>query len=101
MPIGMELVKKGVITETDINKALEYQREKPNIKLGDILHIQNAADAEKLIQAIGDIIGEKGIVLTSNSLNAFSLSFTENFLYSILPFNAFSTSYKFKVINPE
>ena len=68
LPIGVELVKRGVVTETDIEKALEYQREHPNIKLGDILHILNACDGEKLIQNIGEILGEKGIVLTANSL---------------------------------
>lgn len=68
LPIGVELVKKGIITETDIEKALEYQREHPSIKLGDILHILNVCDAEKLIQGIGEIIGEKGVLLTATSL---------------------------------
>lgn len=68
LPIGVELVKRGIVTEADIEKALEYQREHPNIKLGDILHILNICDAEKLIQSIGEIIGEKGVILTSNSL---------------------------------
>lgn len=36
LPIGVELVKRGVVTETDIEKALEYQRNHPNTKLGDI-----------------------------------------------------------------
>ena len=26
-PIGVELVKRGVVTENDINRALEYQRD--------------------------------------------------------------------------
>lgn len=68
LPIGVELVKRGVVTESDIEKALEYQRNHPNIKLGDILHILNVCDGEKLIQSIGEILGEKGILLTSNSL---------------------------------
>lgn len=68
LPIGVELVKRGVVTETDIEKALEYQREHPNMKLGDILHILNVCDAVNLIQNIGEILGEKGILLTSSSL---------------------------------
>lgn len=67
-PIGVELVKKGVVTENDIEKALEYQREHPSIRLGDILHILNVCDGEKLIENIGDILGTKGILLTGNSL---------------------------------
>lgn len=67
-PIGVELVKRGVVTEEDIKRALDYQREHPNTKLGDILHILNICDPQKLIENIGDILGSKGIVLTSNSI---------------------------------
>ena len=56
LPIGVELVKRGVVTENDIEKALEYQREHPNMKLGDILHILNVCDAVNLIQNIGEIL---------------------------------------------
>ncbi len=68
LPIGVELVKRGIVTETDIEKALEYQRQHPSVKLGDILHILNVCDAEVLIENIGDILGEKGILLTSRTL---------------------------------
>ena len=68
LPIGVELVKRGVVTEAYIEKALQYQREHPNMKLGDILHVLNVCDAVNLIQNIGEILGEKGILLTVNSL---------------------------------
>ena len=68
LPIGVELVKRGVVTEADIEKALEYQRDHPNVKLGDILHILDVCDSEKLIQNVADILGEKGILLTMDSL---------------------------------
>ena len=68
LPIGVELVKRGIVTDTDIEKALEYQREHTSTKLGDILHILNVCDAEILIQSIGDILGEKGIILKSDTL---------------------------------
>ena len=65
-PIGVELVKRGIVTENDIEKALEYQRQKPNMKLGDILYELDVCDSRKLIEAVGDILGEKGILLTNN-----------------------------------
>lgn len=68
MPIGVELVKRGVVTETDIEKALEYQRTHPDTKLGDILHILNACDANTLIQNIAEILGEKGTILNGSTL---------------------------------
>ena len=33
-PIGVELVKRGIVTENDINNALDYQRTYPSKKLG-------------------------------------------------------------------
>ena len=68
MPIGVELVKRGVVTEADIENALEYQRDYPSMKLGDILHVLNVCDSEVLITNIGEILGEKGILLKSNVL---------------------------------
>lgn len=68
LPIGVELVKRNIVTESDIEKALEYQRKHPNTKLGDILNILKVCDAEKLIQAIGDILGEKGVYVTKENL---------------------------------
>ena len=63
-PRGVELVKRGIVTEKDIENALQYQREHPDKKLGDILYQLNVCEPNTLIEAIGDIIGEKGILLT-------------------------------------
>ena len=68
-PIGIELVKKGIVTESNIEEALEYQRKHPSKKIGDILNILGVCDSTVLIQAIADILGEKGILLTINSIN--------------------------------
>ena len=67
-PIGVELVKRGIVTEKDIEKALEYQREHQNKKLGDILYILNVCEPTKLIEAIGEILGVKGIILNSQTI---------------------------------
>ena len=67
-PIGVELVKKGVVTEKNIEDALEYQKTNPDKKIGDILYILNACEPKKLIQAIGEIVGTKGILLTQSNL---------------------------------
>ena len=61
-PIGVELVKRGIVSEADIENALQYQKEHPTRKIGDILYILDACDPTQLIQAIGDIVGEKGII---------------------------------------
>ena len=67
-PIGVELVKRQIVTENDIERALEYQRQHPSKKIGDILYILDVCDPYKLIEAIGDILGTKGILLTNRNM---------------------------------
>ena len=63
-PIGVELVKRDVVTEEDIDRALDYQRSNPNMKLGDILYELKVCNPEKLIKAIAEILGTKGMILS-------------------------------------
>ena len=68
-PIGIELVRRGLVNEEDINKALEYQRENPNKKIIEIINTLHMCDEYALIQALGDILDEKSIILTKNDIN--------------------------------
>ena len=67
-PMGVELVKRGIVEEDDINRALEYQRKHPEMRLGDILHTLNVCDANILIENIADIVGAKGMILNGQTL---------------------------------
>ena len=68
-PIGIELVRRGLINQGDINKAIEYQREHPNKKIIEVINILNLCDEHALINALGDILDEKAIILTPNDIN--------------------------------
>ena len=63
-PLGIELVRRGIVRQEDISKALEHQRNNPKEKLGDILYDLKLADPRRLLNAMGDIFGEKTIFLT-------------------------------------
>ncbi len=67
-PLGIELAKRRIISEEDINKALEYQKDYPSKKLGDIIYILQLCDAQELINAIGDILDEKAILLQEGDI---------------------------------
>ena len=67
-PIGIELVKRGIVTETDIEKALDYQKSHPSKKIGDIIDILGLCDSHILIGAIGEILDEKAIYLLDNDI---------------------------------
>ena len=68
-PIGIELVRRGLITEEDINKALEYQKEHPNQKIIEIINELGLCNEYTLIEALGEILDEKSILLTRNDIN--------------------------------
>ena len=74
-PVGIELVKRGIVTEEDVNNALIEQRKSPNKKLGEILYQMNVCNPRDLIQTIGEIVGIRGIILTQESIKIDVLSY--------------------------
>ena len=67
-PLGIELVRRGIVTQEDITKALDYQKTHPSEKLGDILYLQRAADPDILLKNIGEILDEKVVMLSPESI---------------------------------
>ena len=67
-PIGIELAKRNIITESDINKVINYQKEHSDMRIGEIINELHMCDSKILIEAIGDIIGEKGMLLTQDEV---------------------------------
>lgn len=67
-PMGVELVKRGIVSEADIESALAYQREHPNRKIGDILYMLDVCDPITLINTIGELVGTRGILLRENMI---------------------------------
>lgn len=57
VPIGVELVRRGVVTDNQIKKAIEFKRSNKNDKLGDIIYKLHLADEDELLQALGEILG--------------------------------------------
>ena len=68
-PIGIELVRRGLINEEDINKALEYQKGHPDKKIIEVIHLLNLCDEYALIEALGEILDEKSLILTQADIN--------------------------------
>ena len=67
-PIGIELVKRGILTEDQIQTALDYQKGHPKEKLGDIIHNLKLCNDYQLLRAIGEIFGEKTMMLTTQDV---------------------------------
>ena len=90
-PLGIELVKRGIVTEEDIQRALDYQRAEPKKKLGDILNILGVCDPIILITAIGEILEEKSIYLKENDIKINIVDYVSMDIcrqYKAIPFEA-------------
>lgn len=88
-PIGVELVKRGIVTENDVQTALIEQKKSPNKKIGEILKEMNVCEQRTLIQAIGDILGVKGVILTKESVQIDILDYISIEMakrYHVVPF---------------
>lgn len=88
-PMGIELVRRGIIRQQDVEEALEYQRQHPNKKLGDCLYILEKGNPALLIEAIGDILGVKGILLRNSQIKinmADYIDFDTAIKYKAIPF---------------
>ena len=89
-PIGIELVKRGIVTEEDIERALAYQKAEPKKKLGDILNILRVCDSNVLINAIGEILEEKAIYLKEEDIKVNVLDYISMDIikqYKAIPFD--------------
>ena len=67
-PLGIELVRRGIVRQDDIREALEYQKTHRGEKLGDILNDLKLANPRALLDAMGEILGEKVFYLTETDV---------------------------------
>ncbi len=75
IPIGVELVRRGVVTDSQIRQAIEHQRVHPKMKLGDIIYSLGFADDKNLASAMEDILGYPTIILEPSEITINPRSF--------------------------
>lgn len=64
-PLGVELVKSGLITETQLDDVLKFQKSHPEMKIGEIVDTQNLCDKNELLSVLSKKLGEKAVKLDS------------------------------------
>ena len=67
-PLGIELVRRGIVKQEDIREALENKKTHTKEKLGDILNDLKLANPRVLLDAMGEILGEKVFYLTETDV---------------------------------
>lgn len=64
-PLGVELVKSGLITETQLDDVLKFQKSHPEMKIGEIVDTQNLCDKNELLSVLSKKLGERAVKLDS------------------------------------
>ncbi len=63
--IGQILMEKGVVTETQLVQALQMQREKPDMRIGEALVVMGVATWDQIYEALAELLGYRFVDLRS------------------------------------
>ena len=72
-PLGTELINKGLITEKQLDEVLNYQKDHPEFKIGEVVDILNMCDKKKLLSVIAEQLKQKSVNLN----DVISIDYTE------------------------
>lgn len=63
-PLGTELINKGLITEKQLDEVLNYQKDHPEFKIGEVVDILNLCDKKRLLSVIAEQLKQKSVDLS-------------------------------------
>ena len=62
-PIGIEFMKRGLLTEGQVSRVLEYQKEHKELKFAEIVDILDMCDKSDLLDVLSYKIQVTGVML--------------------------------------
>ncbi len=62
-PIGLEFIKKGLLSDVQVNRVLEYQKDHRDLKFGEIVDILDMCDKNELLEIISNKLQYEGVML--------------------------------------
>ena len=65
-PIGVEFIKRGLLTEVQVDRVLQYQKEHKELKFGEIVDILDMCDKDALLDALSDKVQVNPVMLEHN-----------------------------------
>ena len=68
-PLGVELIRRGLIKDSDINEAVNYQKSHPGVKLGEAIHALKIVPDKELLDVIAEQVESKPIILDPLSMS--------------------------------
>jgi type IV pilus assembly protein PilB len=62
-PIGLEFIKRGLLSDTQVTRVLEYQKDHRNLKFGEIVDILDMCDKNALLEVLSEKLQYEGVML--------------------------------------
>lgn len=101
-PIGAEFIKRGLLTEAQVDKVLSYQREHKELKFGEVVDILDMCDKGELLETLAYKIQVTPVMLDEklsiNPVNFLPRDIIIN--YKVLPFELEGTTLKVAFADP-
>lgn len=72
-PLGTELINKGLITEKQLDEVLNYQKDHPEFKIGEVVDVLNMCDKKRLLSVVAEQLKQKSVDLSQG----ISIEYTE------------------------
>ncbi|MDF2866090.1 MAG: type secretion system protein GspE [Clostridia bacterium] len=88
-PIGLEFIKRGVLTDVQVTRVLEYQKDHRDLKFGEIVDILDMCDKTELLEILSNKLQYEGVML-DGKLNVTPVDYLPRDIiinYRALPFS--------------
>lgn len=88
-PIGIEFIKKGMLTEAQVDRVLEYQKDHKDLKFAEIVDILDMCEKQQILEILSDKIKVSPVML-DGELDVNPVQFLPRDIiinYRVLPFD--------------
>ncbi len=102
-PIGVEFIKRGLLTDSQVDRVLQYQKEHKELKFAEIVDILDMCDKSQLLDALAYKVGITPVMLendvTINPVKYIPRDMIIN--YKVMPFDIEGNTLKVAFSDPQ
>lgn len=102
-PIGVEFIKKGLLTDSQVDRVLDYQKQHKELKFAEIVDILDMCDKAKLLETLADKIQVTPVML-EDTLDINPVQYLPRDIiinYKALPFDVEGNTIKIAFADPQ
>lgn len=102
-PVGIEFIKRGILTESQVDRVLEYQKDHKDMKFGEIVDVLDMCEKEKLLDALSYKIQVNPVLLNEDiSINPVKFLPRDMIInYKVIPFDLNGNILKVAFTDPQ